>query len=125
MAVAAIATFQARGGTYTWLASPANGNWDTSSLNWSDGTTDGVAWVDDASAPNDAVFGTTSTKSVKGDYALARFTSGGDLLAGWTVTLNGQAVGSAIASGMKVEVQKDATGLWLDVREPGIRFIIR
>ena len=64
MAVAAIATFQARGGTYTWLASPANGNWDTSSLNWSDGTTDGVAWVDDASAPNDAVFGTTSTKSV-------------------------------------------------------------
>ena len=64
MAVATIATFQARGGTYTWLASPANGNWDTSSLNWSDGTTDGVAWVDDASAPNDAVFGTTLTKSV-------------------------------------------------------------
>ena len=64
MAVATIAIFHARGGTYTWLASPANGNWDTSSLNWSDGTTDGVAWVDDESAPNDAVFGTTSTKSV-------------------------------------------------------------
>ena len=64
MVVATIATFQTRGGTYTWLDSPANGTWDTSSLNWSDGTTDGVAWVDDASAPNDAVFGTSSTKSV-------------------------------------------------------------
>ena len=54
----------AQGGTYTWLASPADGNWNTTSLNWNDGTTDGVAWVDDASNPNDAVFGTTSTKSV-------------------------------------------------------------
>ena len=61
-AVATIAIFQARGGTYTWLASPADGNWDTSSLNWSDGTTDGVAWVDDASAPNDAVFPATSSQ---------------------------------------------------------------
>ena len=26
MTVAAIAIFHARGGTYTWLASPANGN---------------------------------------------------------------------------------------------------
>ncbi len=26
VAVATIAIFQARGGTYTWLASPANGN---------------------------------------------------------------------------------------------------
>ncbi len=62
--VAAIAILPAQGGTYTWLATPADGNWNTSSLNWSDGTTDGVAWVDDASNPNDAVFGTTSTKSV-------------------------------------------------------------
>ena len=63
-AVAASAILPAQGGTYTWLATPADGNWNTSSLNWSDGTTDGVAWVDDASNPNDAVFGTTSTKSV-------------------------------------------------------------
>ena len=64
VAVAASAILSAWGGTYTWLATPADGNWNTSSLNWSDGTTDGVAWVDDASNPNDAVFGTTSTKSV-------------------------------------------------------------
>ena len=62
--VAASAILSAWGGTYTWLSTPADGNWNTSSLNWSDGTTDGVAWVDDVSNPNDAVFGTTSTKSV-------------------------------------------------------------
>ena len=78
-----------------------------------------------ASGTINVTFPTTGDKPVKGDYALARFTSGGDKLAGWTVTLNGQAVGSAIVSGMKVEVQKDATGLWLKVREPGVRFIIR
>ena len=59
------------------------------------------------------------------EYALARFTSGGDLLAGWTVTLNGQSVDSVIAAGMKVSVVKDATGIWLDVRKPGVTFIIR
>ena len=62
---------------------------------------------------------------MKGEYALARFTSGGDKLAGWTVTLNGQAVDSVIVSGMKVEVRKDATGLWLKVDKPGVVFIIR
>ena len=70
-------------------------------------------------------FPTTGDAPVKGEYALARFTSGGDKLAGWTVTLNGQAVGSAIVSGMKVEVQKDATGLWLKVHKPGVTLIIR
>ena len=62
---------------------------------------------------------------VKGEYALARFTAGGDLLASWTVTLSGQSVDSAIVSGMKVEVKKDATGLWLEVRKPDVTFIIR
>ena len=70
-------------------------------------------------------FPTTGGKPVKGQYALARFTSGGDLLAGWTVTLNGAADNSAFAAGMNVEVQKDATGLWLKVRTPPTMFIIR
>ena len=78
-----------------------------------------------ASGTINVTFPTTGDKPVKGDYALARFTSGGDLLAGWTVTLNGQSVDSAIVSGMKVSVKKDATGLWLEVRKPGVAFIIR
>lgn len=45
----------AHGGTYTWLASPANYSWDTTSRNFSDGSIN-AAWVDDASSPNDAVF---------------------------------------------------------------------
>ena len=78
-----------------------------------------------ASGTIDVTFPTTGGKPVKGEYALARFTSGGDKLSGWTVTLNGQAVDSAIVSGMKVEVQKDATGLWLKVNKPGVTIFIR
>ena len=78
-----------------------------------------------ASGTIDVTFPTTGDAPVKGEYALARFTSGGDKLAGWTVTLNGQAVDSAIVSGMKVEVRKDATGLWLKVDKPGVTIIIR
>ena len=44
--------------TYTWLAAPASASWNTDALNWSDGTTDGVAWVDG----NDAVFPNTSSQ---------------------------------------------------------------
>ena len=78
-----------------------------------------------ASGTIDATFPTTGDTPVKGEYALARFTSGGGLLADWTVTLNGQSVDSAIVSGMKVSVVKDATGLWLKVDKPGVAFIIR
>ena len=70
-------------------------------------------------------FPTTGDRPVRGQYALARFASGGDKLAGWTVTLNRQTVDSAIVSGMKVEVQKDATGLWLKVNKPGVTIFIR
>ena len=45
----------AHGGTYTWLTSPANNSWDTTSLNFSDGSVNSV-WVDNASSPNNAVF---------------------------------------------------------------------
>ena len=48
--------------TYTWLDSPVNATWDTSSLNWSDGTTSGVAWVNG----NDAVFPASSSKRTIG-----------------------------------------------------------
>ena len=78
-----------------------------------------------ASGTIDATFPTTGDAPVKGEYALARFTSGGDLLAGWTVTLNGQSVDCAIVAGMKVSVVKDATGIWLDVRRPGVTIIFR
>ena len=73
----------------------------------------------------DVTFPTTGDAPVKGQYALARFTSGGEKLAGWTVTLNGQAVTSMFVRGMEVKVVKDATGLWLDVDKPGLAFIIR
>jgi len=70
-------------------------------------------------------FPTTGAAPVKGQYALARFTSGGDLLAGWTVTLNGQSVDSVVYSGMQVSMKKDATGLWLKVDKPGGTFFFR
>ena len=78
-----------------------------------------------ASGTINATFPTTGDAPVKGEYALARFTSGGDKLSGWTVPLNGQAVDSVVFSGMKVEVRKDATGLWLKVDKPGVTIIIR
>ena len=70
-------------------------------------------------------FPTTGDRPVRGQYALARFASGGDKLAGWTVTLNGQAVETTIVNGMEIRTKKDETGLWLDVRQPGVTLIIR
>ena len=61
-----------------------------------------------------------------GDYALARFTDGGGLLANWTVTLNGSSARSAdLGKGYSATVVKDATGLWLKVRKGGLRFVVR
>ena len=58
----------------------------------------------------------TTTIPVEGNYAVARFTSGGELLSGWTVTLNGAASPSAkIAGNYNALVQKDASGIWLKV----------
>ena len=78
-----------------------------------------------ASGSINVTFPTTGDAPVKGEYALARFTSGGDLLAGWTVTLNGQAVEATVVNGMEIRTKKDATGLWLKVDKPGVTFIIR
>ena len=78
-----------------------------------------------ASGTIDVTFPTTGETPVKGEYALARFASGGSLLANWTVTLNGQATSTAAVRGMSIEVVKDDTGLWLNVHRPGITVIIR
>ena len=73
----------------------------------------------------DAVFPTTGVAPVAGQYALARFTAGGDKLANWNVRLNGASDSSVTFLGMKVSVKKDATGLWLKVDRPGMSIIIR
>ena len=54
-----------------------------------------------------------------GDYGLVRFTSGGDLLANWTVTA------PTFYQRHSVKVVKDGTGLWLKVRKGGLAFVIR
>ena len=50
--------------TYTWKASPADANWNTTSLNWTTDGTDAVAWVNNAADPNNAVFGDSSQKTI-------------------------------------------------------------
>ena len=70
----------------------------------------------------------TTAEPVAGNYAVARFTSGGSLLGGWTVTLNGVSVDSATVYDGKynVSVCKDATGIWLKVAEvKGLMIVIR
>ena len=52
------------GQTYTWKASPADANWNTSSLNWTTDGTDSVPWVNDANDPNNAIFGDSSQKTI-------------------------------------------------------------
>ena len=73
-----------------------------------------------------AVSFATGGDAVPGDYALARFTAGGGLLANWNVTLNGNSSSSADAGkGYRATVVKDSTGIWLKVRKGGLRFVIR
>ena len=68
----------------------------------------------------------TAAAAMPGDYALARFTAGGGLLANWTVTLNGNSSSSADAGpGFVASVVKDASGIWLKVRKGGLRLVIR
>ena len=87
--------------TYTWLASPADATWNTTSLNWNDGTTSGVSWVDDAANPNNAMFGTSSkaTVSVGTAHYVNNLTIGGSaytfngngpISVAGTITLNSQ-----------------------------------
>ena len=48
-----------KAGTYTWI-DDNSGTWDKTSLNWSDGTTSGVAWQDG----NDAVFNNSAAMTI-------------------------------------------------------------
>ena len=61
----------------------------------------------------------TGGEPKSGDYGLVRFTSGGDLLANWTVTA------PTFYQRHSVKVMKDGTGLWLKVRKGGLTFVIR
>jgi len=69
--------------------------------------------------------GDTYTVNAGDTQTLDSVTSGGGLLANWTVTLNGQAVETTVVNGMEIRTKKDATGLWLKVDKPGVAFIIR
>ena len=75
----------------------------------------------------DVAFDTTA-EPVVGDYAVAQFTSGGSLLDGWTVTLNGVSADAATVYNGKyrVSLRRDSTGIWLKVAETtGLMIIIK
>ncbi|MBQ0032048.1 MAG: hypothetical protein KBT68_04515, partial [bacterium] len=68
-----------------------------------------------AAAPASGTINVTLTGTPQdGEYALARFTSGGELLAGWTVNVLN--LENGCYGGRAVSVVKDTTGLWLQVR---------
>jgi len=90
----------AHGGTYTWLASPENKKWDTTSQNWNDGTAN-AAWVDNSSSPNDAVFPSGVTPQITIPSGETRYVNnmtmsdsydiltGGDINIAGELTVNG------------------------------------
>ena len=57
-AVASILTGGAYAADYTWMASPADANWNATSLNWNSGE----VWVDNSSSPNNAIFPFSSSQ---------------------------------------------------------------
>ena len=73
----------------------------------------------------DVVIDPTGAVPEKGTYALARFTSGGELLANWTVTINGTPTTSLSMGNMTVALKRDATGIWLNVHKTGLFVICR
>ena len=72
-----------------------------------------------------ATFPTTGIEPKPGKYALARFSSGGDLLKNWTVTLNGEAVDEASIDGHSVRLVRNLKGIYLGVDLPGLAVILR
>jgi hypothetical protein len=84
-----------------------------------------------AAAPSAGTLNVTfdaNAEPVEGRYAVAQFTSGGNLLSGWNVTLNGvEADAASIDNGKyTVTVRKDGTGIWLKVSEAkGTIIIVR
>ena len=73
----------------------------------------------------DVVIDPTGAVPEKGTYALARFTSGGELLDNWTVTINGTSATSLSMGNMTVALKRDATGIWLNVHKTGLFVICR
>ena len=69
--------------------------------------------------------GFAGSVQLTGADARSRFSSGGALLANWTVTLNGAAVDKLPLNGMNLTVMKDATGIWLDVKKSGLWLLFR
>lgn len=72
---AGLAPAMASAADYTWMSSPEDSNWNTTSLNWNSGE----AWVDNASEPNNAIFGNTSqtTVNVVGNHVVSNLTISG------------------------------------------------
>ena len=64
---------------------------------------------------------------VEGRYAVASFSSGGDLLRGWAVTLNGSPAPFARIGNYYVSVRRDSTtGIWLKVTKiRGTMFVVQ
>ena len=73
----------------------------------------------------DVVIDPTGAVPEKGTYALARFTSGRELLANWTVTINVTPTTSLSMGNMTVALNRDATGIWLNVHKTGLFVICR
>ena len=68
-----------------------------------------------ASGTIDVTFDTANVALVEGKYSVVRFTSGGEKLAGWTVTLNGSSAKTAVVGDYIVSLRRDATGIWVKV----------
>lgn len=54
---------------------------------------------------------------VEGKYSVVRFASGGELLNGWSVSLNGSICQSVSIGKYDVRLRRDSTGIWLKVAE--------
>lgn len=70
-----------------------------------------------ASGTLDVTFDPASVGLVEGKYSVVRFTSGGEKLAGWTVTLNGSSARTATVGDYIVSLRRDGTGIWVKVYE--------
>ncbi|MCR5752801.1 MAG: hypothetical protein K6G91_12670 [Kiritimatiellae bacterium] len=72
---------------YTWMASPADAEWNASSLNWNSG----VAWEDNASAPNNAVFPSASSqKTIAIPSGQTRYVNNLDMRGAYTIQGDGK-----------------------------------
>ncbi len=73
-----------------------------------------------ASAPAagalNVTFDTTATPA-EGEYAVASFSSGGELLSGWSIALNGNSVPSVEVGKYVISARRDSTGIWLAVSQ--------